>query len=744
MQRKEKTQLITMKKTTKSKKNKATAKHNKHELTKAIFAVLNEHPNESFNYKQIAAKLQITDATKRDTLIKRLAKLKEKKQIIETDRGKYRAIEMQHYYVGTLDINSRGNGYVMVDDLEDDIFVPSNFLNKALHGDLVEVYVFPRFRNRQKMEGEITKILERNKVRFVGTVQLHKNFAFVIPTDHRMYTDIFVFKENLSGATDGDRVLVRIEEWKDKSDSPTGVVEQVLGKPGEQNTEMHSILAEYGLPYTYPEEVDTYAKALDVTITEEEIAKRRDMREVLTFTIDPKDAKDFDDALSFRVLENGNYEVGVHIADVSHYVKEGTILDEEAYNRATSVYLVDRVVPMLPEVLSNFACSLRPNEDKYTFSAIFEMNGKAEIVNQWIGRTVIHSSQRFAYEEAQAIIEEGSVGEHYTLQPELSITNSERTIPSEIVDAVLTLNTLAQVLRHKRMQRGAISFDKIEVKFQLDENDNPIGVYFKESKEANKLIEEFMLLANRRVAEFVSKMKKTFVYRVHDEPDAEKLEQLNGVISRFGYAINLQNKNTITHSLNTLLEEVKGKKEQNLVDTLAIRSMAKAAYSTKNIGHYGLAFDDYTHFTSPIRRYPDIMVHRLLQLYLDNAPSQNESDYEVKCKHSSQMETLASSAERDSIKYMQVKYMEAHTNQQFAGVISGITEWGIYVEIVVNKCEGLVRARDLKDDYYSFDEQQYALVGRATGKMYQLGDEVMVRVKNTDLMKKQLDFEIIN
>jgi len=728
----------------KPKKNKSLAKRNKHELIKAIFSVLHEHPEESFNYKQIAAKLHITDAPRRDMLVKQLVQLKEKKRIVEIDRGKYQAIPMQHYYVGTLDVSSRGNGYVIVDGLDNDIFVAQNFLNKALHGDLVEVYVFPRFRNRNKMEGEISKVLERNKVRFVGTVQMHKNFAFVVPTDARMYTDFFVLKDKLNGAQDGDRVIVRIEDWKDKSDSPMGVVEQILGKPGEQTTEMHSILAEYGLPYTYPEEVEAFAKKLDLSITDEEIARRRDMRQTLNFTIDPRDAKDFDDALSFKVLENGNYEIGVHIADVSHYVKEGTILDEEAYNRATSVYLVDRVVPMLPEILCNFACSLRPDEDKYTFSAVFEMNKKAEVVDIWIGRTVTHSSFRFAYEEAQSVIEQAKVGEGYTIPVETSITDKERAVPAEVVEAILTLNTLAEKLRGKRMRLGAITFDKVEVKFDLDENGNPTGVYFKESKEANKLIEEFMLLANRKVAEYVAKMKKTFVYRVHDEPDAEKLQQFNTVINRFGYSLDLKNRQTTTDSLNNLLEEVKGKKEQNLVDTLAIRSMAKATYTTKNIGHYGLAFDYYTHFTSPIRRYPDVMVHRLLQLYLDNAPSQPEAEYETKCKHSSQMESLAASAERDSIKYMQVKYMEAHKNQQFAGVISGVTEWGIYVEITVNKCEGLVRARDIKDDYYTFDEQQYALVGQATGKTYQLGDEVMIRVKNTDLMKKQLDFELIS
>jgi ribonuclease R len=463
------------------------------------------------------------------------------------------------------------------------------------------------------------------------------------------------------------------------------------------------------------------------------------MRDTLTFTIDPKDAKDFDDALSFKKLENGHYEVGIHIADVSYYLQEGTILDAEAYERGTSVYLVDRVVPMLPEVLSNFACSLRPNEEKYTFSAVFEINENGQVTSQWFGRTVIYSDQRFAYEEAQHIIEtKGN-----TITQEVSITGNQYEISDDIKNAILKLDELAKILRQKRIANGAISFDKVEVKFNLNEDAEPIGVYFKQSKDSNHLIEEFMLLANRKVAEFIGKQKKTFIYRIHDEPNQDKLINMQTVISKFGYSINFKSKADISKSMNNLLNDVQGKKEQNLIDTLAIRTMSKAKYSTDNIGHYGLAFDYYSHFTSPIRRYPDVMVHRLLQYYLDGGKSVNEEVYEEKCEHSSNMESLATNAERDSIKYMQVKYMQDHKDQEFLGVISGVTEWGIYVEIIENKCEGMCRIREIKDDYYTFDEKQYALVGEISKNILQLGDEVFVKVKNADLVKKQLDFYFI-
>ncbi|MCF8319924.1 MAG: ribonuclease R [Flavobacterium sp.] len=703
-----------------------------------IIKILTQNSNKEFNYKQIAAKFELDDTQSRNQIIKDLKLLAAQKKITESEPGKYLIVEAsKDYHEGQIDMTGRKTAYFVCPDFTEDVFIPTNNLNHALDGDTVKVYVYNR-RKGKRAEGEVIEVIERKKTDFVGVIDIQKNFAFVATANPKMYTDIFISKDKLGEAENGDVVLVHIEDWPSRADSPFGKVIKVLGKPGEHNTEIHAILAEYGLPSEFPLEVELFAQQIDTSIQESEVAKRRDLRDTLTFTIDPKDAKDFDDALSFKIIENGNYEIGIHIADVSHYLQEGTILDNEAYNRATSVYLVDRVVPMLPEVLSNFACSLRPNEEKYTFSAIFELDKKANIKKSWFGRTVINSNQRFAYEEAQHIIET----KENTIPIETSITGSAYKVSDEIVFATLKLDELAKIMRENRMNNGAISFDKVEVKFNLSETGNPEGVYFKTSRDSNHLIEEFMLLANKKVSEFIGRQKKTFVYRIHDEPNEEKLLAMQELIKKFGYEVDF-NSGSVAQALNNLMKEVNGKKEQNLIDTLAIRSMSKAKYSTDNIGHYGLAFDYYSHFTSPIRRYPDVMVHRLLQFYLDGGKSVDTELYESKSIHCSQMEGLATKAERDSIKYMQVKYMQDHKDQEFLGVISGVTEFGIFVEIIENKCEGMVRIREIKDDYYIFDEKQYALVGQSTKNVLQLGDEIYVKVKTADLVKKQLDFNFI-
>ena len=718
----------------KRKKNKKQSVKN---YSQSILTILKSDRKKTFNHKQIAAKLKVNDASSRNQIIKNLHKLAAQKEIEEVERGKFQLISSTEYFIGKVDMAARGNAYIISDAFEDDVFIASNNMHKALHGDTVELYIYNRKKNGRQ-EGEVTQIIERARTEYVGVVQLNDKFAFVVPDSNKMPVDVFVPLSKAMKAEDGDKVLVSLEEWPEKAECPNGAIIKILGKPGDHNTEIHSILAEYGLPYEFPSEVEAFANNIDTSITEGEIAKRRDMRSTLTFTIDPKDAKDFDDALSFKQLPNGNYEVGIHIADVSHYLQEGTILDNEAYERATSVYLVDRVVPMLPEVLSNNACSLRPLEEKYTFSAVFELNNKAGIENQWFGRTVTYSDARFAYEEAQHIIET----EDCVIPAEIALNGKAYTADTAVKDAILKLDELAKIMRSKRMNNGAISFDKAEVKFDLDKENNPVGVFFKTSKDANKLIEEFMLLANKKVSEFIGKQspQKTFIYRIHDEPDDQKLAGLQRIVSQFGHQLNFKSRETTTHSLNTLLKNVKGTKEQNLVDTLTIRCMSKAVYSTKNIGHYGLAFNHYSHFTSPIRRYPDVMAHRLLQYYLDGNKSTSEDLYEEKCKHSSNMEYLATKAERDSIKYMQVKYMQDHKDDTFLGVISGVTEWGMYVEIIENKCEGMIRIRDIKGDFYRFDAEEFALIGERTKTKYQLGDEVEVRVKQADLVKKHLDF----
>ena len=627
--------------------------------------------------------------------------------------------EKRIYLTGTVDMTRMGYGYIISDEIEDDVFVAARNLNTALHGDKVKVWLYAR-KKGSRPEGEVVEILERWKSSFVGTLEVMPGFAFLIPDNKNMPFDIFIPASALKGGKQGQKAVARITEWKRNSKNPVGEIVTVLGEPGLHSTEMHAILAEYELPYAFTEEVEKDAASINGMITEKDIRERKDFRDVPTFTIDPEDAKDFDDALSLRKLENGNWEAGIHIADVTYYVKSGSLTEEEARQRATSVYLVDRVVPMLPERLSNDICSLRPGEDKLCFSAVFELNEKAEVQNEWFGRTVINSDRRFSYGEAQLVIDTGE---------------------GDMKDQLLLLHDLAQKLRSKRFAYGAFSFEREEVQFELDENGKPLGVKFRDMGTANQLIEEFMLLANRRVAEYVGKKLRgrTFVYRVHDKPDPEKISNFRAFITRFGYKLTSDEKN-LPKAMNRLMKEVAGRSEQNIIETIALRAMAKAVYSTDNIGHYGLAFKHYTHFTSPIRRYPDMMVHRLLTAYLNHDDPGNKEKIEKHCQHSSKMERLAAEAERASIKYKQVEFMSERIGQVFDGVISGVTEWGIYVEIIENQCEGMVSIRDLHDDYYEYDEENYCIRGKSTGKLYTLGDRVKVEVVKADLQKKQLDY----
>ena len=702
-----------------------------------VLRVFKENPSKSFNYKQIAGKLKITDTQKRNAVIKALGQLKAQKIINQTEPGKYiLQTDKSNYVEGVIEVTSSGNAYLLMPKEEEDIFIPRRNTNRSLDGDMVLVYQTKRKKNG-KREGEVVEIISRASKDYIGILEKKKDFGFVNTRASRMHTDFFIEKEELQHFEDGDKVIVHFKDWPKRASSPFGKIIRSLGKSGNINTEMHAIMFDYGFPEEFPKAIEKYAKDLNIGIEKDEILRRKDFRKKTTFTIDPITAKDFDDALSFTPLENGKTEIGIHIADVSHYVKPNSILDEEAYERATSVYLVDRVVPMLPEILSNGACSLRPQEEKYTFSAVFTVNNKMQIENEWFGKTVILSDHRFSYEEVQYMLDSNDK----KVNAEVSLTDKEYEVSTEIFEGIKKLDFFAKILREKRMTNGALSFDRVEVKFNLDEENHPESIFFKSSKDAHKLVEEFMLLANRRVAEFIGKQKpkKPFIYRVHDTPDEEKLTNLKSIASKLGYQLNLEAKQ-VNESLNNLLKETHGKKEQELIDTLTIRCMSKAIYTSDNIGHYGLAFEYYTHFTSPIRRYPDVLVHRLLEFYMSGEKKINSDTLEEACIHSSNKEQLATKAERDSIKYMQVKFMEDKIEQSFEGVISGVTERGMYVELMANKCEGMVKISEIKGDYFVYDEQSHSLIGDRTKRIYQLGDSVFIIVKKADLIKRQLDF----
>lgn len=715
-----------MKKTKEKIENTEIRRFKKKELQERILELLQKNSKNSFNYKQIAFAIGATNPQSRLDIINLLDELVALEYIQEIGLGKYKAFDNR----GTENVGifvRRANGKNAVEIDEELIMVAERNSMHALNGDKVRVMVSAARAGRDP-EAQVIEIVEAKDQVFIGTLKVDKNYAALVTDSKFLAADIIIPKNKLKGGKTGDKAIARITQWKDDEMNPRGEVVDILGKKGENTAEMHAILAEFGLPYRYPANVEKAAEAIEAGITPEEVAKREDFRNITTFTIDPRDAKDFDDALSIRQLANGNWEVGVHIADVTHYVRPNSVIDREAKERATSVYLVDRTIPMLPERLSNGICSLRPNEEKLTFSAIFEMNPKGEVVNSRIGRTVICSDRRFTYEEAQEVIETGK---------------------GDYAEELAVLNDMAKKLRQRRYENGALEFDRAEVRFEIDETGKPISVYFKQSKDANKLIEEFMLLANLTVAESIGKVAgkkkpKSFVYRIHDNPDPEKIGNLALIASRFGYKVATDGKaKVVNQSVNKLLKSVKGKGEENMLSILAIRSMAKAVYTTENVGHYGLAMDYYTHFTSPIRRYPDMMVHRLLAKYADGQRSVDRNKLEDECRHSSDMEQLAAKAERSSIRYKQVEFMQDRLGEVYEGTISGVSEWGFYVEIKENMCEGLVPVRDLVDDFYDYDEKNYRLIGRRTGTKYTLGDTVNVQVARADLERKQLDFALV-
>lgn len=684
-------------------------------------ALLDGASGKGFSFKQIVKKLGLKKKDDIKIAGQVLDALYDQERIKQTSGGDYRSTRTEQELTGVVDHVSSRFAYVRIGEDRADIYVKGNDLGSAVDGDTVSLKLL-HGRHGEHQEGRVTKVLKRNRERFVGKVEVSKNFAFVVPDYRKMHTDFFVYPENINNAKTGDKVVIEVTSWATDDKKPEAKVVQILGKAGENEAEIHSIMAEFDLPFRFPEDVTAASAGIPEGITSEEIARRRDFRAITTFTIDPEDAKDFDDALSFRKLDNGNYEIGVHIADVTHYVVPNTPIEREAYDRATSVYLVDRTIPMLPERLSNELCSLRPNEDKLTFAAVFEIDEHAKVKNEWFGRTIIHSIKRFTYEEAQEVIESGTG----VLSEELRI-----------------LNDIAKKFRKERFRKGAVNFETTEVKFKLDEQGKPLAVVPKVRKDAHKLIEEYMLLANKQVATFVynirkAKEKNTFVYRTHDFPDPDKVKDFSVFARQFGHKMNVD-EHSISSSLNKLMTEIEGKPEQNILEQLAIRTMAKAKYTTDAKGHFGLAFDHYTHFTSPIRRYPDMMVHRLLQHYLDEGNPVSKSEYEEKCVHSSEREKRAADSERASIKYKQVEFMASAEKRPYDGLISGVTEWGIYVEIVETKCEGMVRLADMTDDFYEFDEKNYRIVGRKSRKVYTLGDKVKVRVKKTDIDKRIID-----
>ena len=718
------------------------------ELAKQILKIFANNPFDAYNHKQISSRIGAGSKAERQEVIRTIQELAEQKHLVEdSHKGKYKInpksinddLMPQNYVTGTIDMKQGGKAYVIPEEEgREDIQIAPNNTHHALHGDTVKVMLFPQ-RKMHKPEGQVVEIIRRARTRFVGVIQKQERFAFMVSDSRTMPVDIFIHIDDLGGAENGEKVLVEMTDWPERMNNPVGKVIKRLGKPGDNNVEMQSILAEYDFPLEFPKEVEEEAKKIRKP-TKKEIASRRDFRDITTFTIDPADAKDFDDALSFRELENGHVEVGVHIADVSYYVKPGSAIDREAYERGTSVYLVDRTIPMLPEKLCNEVCSLRQDEEKLCFSVVMEMDSKGKVYDSWMGKSVIKSDRRMAYEEAQEIIENG----------ELKIENSA----DAVAVAILKLHGIAEKLRAARYKSGAINFETQEVKFQLDENAKPIGVYIKESKEANWLIEEFMLLANKTVAEFVGKTSKTsassksrntktFVYRVHDEPNPEKLNTFVEFVAKLGFSMKTSSRKALAESYNRLFENIAGRGEEHMVDTIAIRTMSKAYYSTENIGHYGLAFPYYTHFTSPIRRYPDLMVHRLLERYLQGGKSVNADEYEDYCRHCSLMEKKAADAERTSVKYKQAEYLSDKLGQVFPALISGVSKWGIYAEIEGNKCEGMIPIGSLKDDYYMLDEDNYQVIGRRHGRTYKLGYPVHIRVRRVDLLKKQIDFDLV-